>query len=91
MLVFAVGSQTTLPDIGGRTPLFLVLSGLSTGGSWLCYFKALQDGPVRAVVPIDKLSILMTVLFARFAFHERLTRTAAFGLALFVAGTILML
>ena len=67
------------------------LAGLATGGSWLCYFKALQDGPVRAVVPIDKLSILMTVLFARFAFHERLTRTAAFGLSLFVAGTILML
>ena len=56
-----------------------------------CYFKALQDGLVRAVVPIDKLSILMTVLFAHLAFHERLSRTAALGLALFVAGTLLML
>lgn len=91
LMVFVVGSQGTIGDISGRTLLFLVLSGLATGGSWLCYFRALQDGPASVVVPIDKLSILMTVLFSYLVFHERLTKKSALGLAGIVAGTLLML
>lgn len=91
LMVFVVGSQGTIGDISGRTLLFLVLSGLATGGSWLCYYKALQDGPASVVVPIDKLSILMTVLFSYLVFHERLTKKSALGLAGIVAGTLLML
>ena len=61
LMVFVVGSQDQLRDIGGVTLLVLVLSGLATGASWLCYYRALQDGPASVVVPIDKLSILVTV------------------------------
>ena len=70
---------------------FICLSGLATGGSWLCYYKALQDGPASVVVPIDKLSILVTVLFSWLVFRERLTKKSAAGLACIVAGTLLML
>ena len=91
LMVFVVGSQGTIGDISGRTLLFLVLSGLATGGSWLCYYKAPQDGRASVVVPIDKLSILMTVLFSYLVFHERLTKKSALGLAGIVAGTLLML
>ena len=70
---------------------FICLSGLATGASWLCYYKALQDGLASVVVPIDKLSIVVTVLFARIVFHERLSSKAALGLGLIVAGTLLML
>lgn len=71
--------------------IFICLSGIATGGSWLCYYKALQDGPASVVVPIDKLSILITIAFSYFVFRERLTRKSAIGLALFVAGTLVML
>lgn len=91
LMVFVVGSQGTIPAIGGRTLLFLVLSGLATGASWLCYYRALQDGPASVVVPIDKLSILVTVLFSYLVFHEKLTKKSALGLAGIVAGTLLML
>lgn len=91
LMVFVVGSQGTIGDISGRTLLFLVLSGLATGGSWLCYFRALQDGPASVVVPIDKLSILVTVAFSYVVFHERLTKRSALGLFLIVGGTLLML
>ena len=91
LMVFVVGSQETISAIGGRTLLFLVLSGLATGGSWLCYYKALQDGPASVVVPIDKLSILVTVLFSYLVFREKLTKKSALGLAGIVAGTLLML
>ena len=91
LMVFVVGSQETISAIGGRTLLFLVLSGLATGASWLCYYKALQDGPASVVVPIDKLSILVTVLFSYLVFREKLTKKSALGLAGIVAGTLLML
>ena len=91
LMVFIVGSQDTIRDISGKTLLFLVLSGLATGGSWLCYFKALQDGPASVVVPIDKLSILVTIAFSYFVFHEKLTKKSALGLMLIVGGTLLML
>ena len=62
-----------------------------TGGSWLCYYKALQDGPASVVVPIDKLSILVTVAFSYIVFHEKLTKRSGLGLVLIVGGTLLML
>lgn len=91
LMVFVVGSQSTLRDISGKTLLFLTLSGLATGASWLCYYKALRDGPASVVVPIDKLSILVTVAFSYLVFHEKLTKKSALGLAAIVAGTLLML
>ena len=91
LMVFIAGSQGTIGDISGKTLLFLVLPGLATGGSWLCYYKALQDGPASVVVPIDKLSILVTVAFSYVVFRERLTKRSALGLFLIVGGTLLML
>lgn len=90
-MVFLVGSQNQLGSIGGKTLLFLVLSGLAAGGSWLCYYRALQDGPASLVAPIDKLSILVTVLFSYVVFHEKLSRRSALGLLLLVGGTMVML
>lgn len=90
-MVFLLGSQNQLGSIGGKTLLFLVLSGLATGASWLCYYRALQDGPASLVVPIDKLSILVTVLFSYVVFHEKLSRRSALGLVLLVGGTLVML
>ena len=90
-MVFLVGSQDQIAQISGRSLLFLVLSGLATGASWLCYFKALQLGPASLVAPVDKLSILVTVAFSRIVFHERLTRRTALGLGLITAGTLLLL
>lgn len=91
LMVFLVGSQGQLGSIDARTLLFLILSGLATGASWLCYYKALQDGPASVVVPIDKLSILVTIGFSCLFFHERLTRRSALGLAAIVLGTFAML
>ena len=90
-MVFLTGSQSGLSEISRKSWVFLVLSGLATGGSWLCYYRALQDGPASVVVPIDKLSILVTVLFSYLVFHEKLTKKSALGLAGIVAGTLLML
>ena len=91
MMVFLTGSIGTIGEISGRTFLFLVLSGLATGGSWLCYYRALQDGQASVVVPIDKLSILVTILFSRLFLGDRLGRRACWGLVLLVAGTLLLL
>ena len=77
--------------VRGRELLFIVLSGLATGGSWLCYWRALQEGPASVVIPIDKLSILVTALFAFLVFGERLSRKSALGLAAIVAGTLAMI
>ena len=63
----------------------------TTGASWLCYYKALQDGPASVVAPIDKLSILVTILFSYLVFHEKLSKKSALGLAVLVGGTLLML
>ena len=91
VMVFLVGSQGQIAEIGGKTLLFLILLGLATGASWLCYFRALQDGPASVVAPIDKLSILVTILFSWLVFHEKLTKKAAIGLVFVVGGTLLML
>lgn len=91
VMVFVTGKQGELKAIPKGELGFICLSGLATGGSWLCYYKALQDGPASVVVPIDKLSILVTVLFSYIVFHEKLTRKSALGLVGIVAGTLLML
>lgn len=91
LMVFVTGQQKGIHRIGRRDWLFLLLSGLSTGLSWLCYYRALQDGPASVVVPVDKLSILVTIVFSRLILHEKLSRRAAAGLALLVLGTGAML
>ena len=91
VMVFVTGKQEELKAIPRNELGFICLSGLATGGSWLCYYKALQDGPTSVVVPIDKLSILVTVLFSYLVFHEKLTEKSGLGLASIVAGTLLML
>ena len=91
VMVLVTGKQKELRGIERRELGFIVLSGLATGGSWLCYYRALQDGLASVVVPIDKLSILVTIAFSAVVFHEKLTRKAAAGLALIVAGTLAML
>lgn len=90
-VVFMTGKQRELPQIDRKSWIFLVLSGFATGASWLCYYRALQLGPASVVVPIDKLSILVTILFSRLVFQEHLSRRAGGGLALIVAGTLLLL
>jgi len=91
VVVLVSGEHRGLRSVPRRDLGFIVLSGVATGASWLCYFRALQDGPASVVVPVDKLSIVVTVAFATFVLHERLTRRAAVGLALIVGGTLLML
>lgn len=91
VMVFATGKQHALRAIPRKELGFICLSGLATGGSWLCYYRALQDGLASVVVPIDKLSILVTVLFSYIVFHEKLTRKSALGLGLIVGGTLVML
>lgn len=91
MMVFVQGKQDKLRGIPKKELGFICLSGLATGASWLCYYKALQDGLASVVVPIDKLSILVTIAFSAIAFREKLTRKAAIGLTGIVVGTLLML
>lgn len=90
-MIFITGKQNRLKEIPRNELGFICLSGLATGASWLCYYKALQDGPASIVVPIDKLSILVTIAFSYLVFHERLSRKSAAGLAAITAGTLMML
>ena len=89
-MVFLTGSQQGIGQIDKRSWLFLVLSGLATGASWLCYYKALQIGDVAKVVPIDKLSIVITVILAAILLHEQMTLRTVLGCVLISAGTLLM-
>lgn len=91
IVVFVSGEQHTVFKIHKKELWFICLSGIATGGSWLCYYKALQEGPASIVVPIDKLSILVTIAFSYFVFRERLSKKATAGLCLIVAGTFLLL
>ena len=91
VVVFVTKKQRTVPKIPKKELGFICLSGLATGASWLCYYKALQDGLASVVVPIDKLSILVTIAFSYFVFKEKLSQKALLGLVLIVAGTLLML
>lgn len=91
LLVFKLGRQREIKNIQRKSWLFIVLSGFATGLSWLCYYQALQLGPASIVVPIDKLSIVVTVAFAWIVFKERLSKKALAGLVLIVAGTLALL
>ncbi len=91
LMVFVVGSQSTLGDISGRTLLFLVLSGLATGASWLFYFKAMQLGDVNKVTPIDKSSTVLTMILAVIFFNEAITPLKVLGAIAISIGTYLMI
>lgn len=91
VMVFVAGNAGEVRKIPKNELGFICLSGIATGASWLCYYRALQDGLASIVVPIDKLSILVTVAFSYFVFHERLSKKSAIGLVLIVAGTLAML
>lgn len=91
IIVFATKKQSDVKKIDKRSLIFLILSGIATGASWLCYYKALQDGLASIVVPIDKLSILVTVLFAYIFLKEKLSKKSLLGLILIVVGTLLLL
>ena len=90
VIVLARGKQAQLKNIDKKELLFIGLSGIATGASWLCYYYAIQNGEVSVVVPIDKLSIIVTVIFSYFVFKEKLSKKAFAGLCLMVAGTLLM-
>lgn len=91
VMVFVTGKQKELGHIPGNELGFICLSGIATGASWLCYYRALQEGPASLVVPIDKLSIVVTVAFSWIVFHEKLSKKGMLGLGLIVAGTLVML
>lgn len=91
VMVFVTGKSSQVRQIPRGELGVLCLSSLATGGSWLCYYRALQQGPASVVVPIDKLSILVTVVFSRLVFGEKLSPRAAVGLTLVVAGTLVLL
>lgn len=89
-MVFLTNAQTGIGDISRRSWLFLILSGLATGGSWLCYYKALQIGEASKVVPIDKLSVVITMVLAAVVLGEQFTAKSIIGCGLIAAGTLLM-
>lgn len=89
-MVFLTGAQKGISGISQKSWLFLVLSGLATGASWLCYYRALQLGPASKVVPIDKLSVVITLVLAFLFLHEEFTAKSAIGCLLIGAGTLLM-
>lgn len=89
-MVFLTNAQNGILAISRKSWLFLILSGLATGASWLCYYKALQSGNASKVVPIDKLSVVITILFAFLFLHEELTAKSVIGCVLIGAGTLLM-
>ena len=91
LMVLIVGSAGSITALGGKSWLFIVLSGLATGGSQLCYYKALQDGLASVIVPIDKLSILVSIGFSAAVFKERLPKKSAAWLFFIVTGTLMML
>lgn len=90
LMVFVTNTQGGLTEISRKSWIFLILSGLATGASWLCYYKALQMGEASKVVPIDKLSIVFTIVLAYFFLHEQVNAKSIFGCLLIVAGTLLM-
>ena len=90
MMVFVTGKYHQMKKIEKKEMGFIVMSGLATGVSWMCYYRALQEGPASVIVPIDKLSILITIAFSWIVFHEKLTKKAAIGFGGIVAGTFLL-
>lgn len=89
-MVFLTDAQKGLSEISGKSWLFLILSGLATGASWLCYYRALQLGEASKVVPIDKLSVVITLVLAFLFLHEKFTPKSLLGCLLLTAGTLLM-
>lgn len=89
-MVFLVGAQSGISEISGRSWIFLILSGLATGASWLCYYRALQLGDASKVVPIDKLSVVITLILAFVFLHEEFTAKSAIGAVLIIIGTLVM-
>ncbi|WP_050697410.1 EamA family transporter [Anaeromassilibacillus senegalensis] len=90
-IVFATGSQAGIANISGRSFLFLILSGLATGLSWMCYYHAIQIGPVSKVVPIDKFSVVITMVLAFLFLHEKMDLKTVIGGLLITAGTFVMI
>lgn len=91
IVVFITKKENTIKGIDKNSWIFLILSGIATGSSWLCYYRALQTGPASVVVPIDKLSILITIAFSYIVFKEKLNKKSALGLLLIVIGTLSLL
>ena len=89
-MVFLTNTQSGMAEISRRSWVFLILSGLATGASWLCYYKALQIGEASKVVPIDKLSVVITMILAALILHEQFTVKSIAGCILIAAGTLLM-
>ena len=89
-MVFLTGSQSGISSISRKSWLFLILSGLATGASWLCYYRALQIGQASKVVPVDKLSVVITLVLAFVFLHEKFTWKSGLGAALITAGTLIM-
>ena len=89
-MVFLTNAQIGISGIGKKSWLFLILSGLATGASWLCYYKALQMGETSKVVPVDKLSVVITLVLAFIFLHEKFTPKSIAGCVLIGAGTLLM-
>lgn len=90
VIVFMKGKQSQLRHLDQKELIFLFFSGIATGASWLCYYYAIQNGVVSIVVPIDKMSILLTIAFSYFVFGETLSKRAAAGLCLMTVGTLIM-
>lgn len=90
VMVFITNAQSGFSEISRKSWIFLVLSGLATGASWLCYYKAIQLGDVSKVVPIDKLSVIITLVLAFVFLHEKFTPKSAIGCVLIGAGTLIM-
>ena len=89
-MVFLTNNQSGITEIGKKSWIFLILSGLATGGSWLCYYKALQMGDASKVVPIDKLSVVITLIMAFVFLHEDFTSKSIIGCILITSGTLFM-
>ena len=90
LMVLVTGKQGEVKKIGRKELVFICCSGIATGASWLCYYRALQEGPASVVAPVDKLSVLVTVAFSYFVFGEKLGKKEAAGLVLLTAGTVAM-
>ncbi|WP_294834775.1 EamA family transporter [uncultured Eubacterium sp.] len=90
LMVFVTNAQSGITNIGKKSWIFLVLSGLATGASWLCYYKAIQIGDVSKVVPIDKLSVVFTLVLAFVFLHEKFNAKSLVGCILIAAGTLFM-
>lgn len=91
LVVLIKGKQREVKEVTRHELLFIILSGIATGASWLCYYRALQTGPASVIVPIDKLSILVSIAFSYVVFKEKMTKKSLSGLILVVAGTLVML